>query len=182
MKCISLGLQSWQLQTGYPKSTSGNLLLRHYSMSSWLAVSAYTAIPFLYELRCLLDWTCTATTLTLFDWLTFEEIRLKLYNNEIVRIFKSRRKFGHSQPKHVKFFQGLLLFILLLIILWTPLLVFSSGSPSFQVPISSNMRKTKISWRPKWFLSLFICTIRIKWHVVENYPEGMWLKIWAQNP
>ena len=135
VKCISLGLQSWQLQTGYPKSTSGNLLLRHYSMSSWLAVSAYTAIPFLYELRCLLDWTCTATTLTLFDWLTFEEIRLKLYNNEIVRIFKSRRKFGHSQPKHVKFFQGLLLFILLLIILWTPLLVFSSGSPSFQVPI-----------------------------------------------
>ena len=123
VKCISLVLQSWQLQSGYPKSTSGNLLLRHYNTISWLGVTTYTAIPFLYELRCLLDWTCTATTLTLFDWLTFEEIRLALYRAEMVKLFKSRRKFGHSQPKHVKFLQGLLLFVLLLIVLWTPLLV-----------------------------------------------------------
>ncbi|QDZ17963.1 Piezo-type mechanosensitive ion channel protein [Chloropicon primus] len=135
VKCFSLALQSWQLQAGYPKSTSGSLLLRHYNTISWLGVVIYTAIPFLYELRCLLDWTCTATTLTLFDWLTFEEIRLMLYRAEMVKQFKSRRKFGNSQPKHVKFFQGLLLFILLLIVLWTPLLVFSSGSPSFQVPV-----------------------------------------------
>lgn len=139
VKCISLVLQSWQLQSGYPKSTSGNLLLRHYNTISWLGVTTYTAIPFLYELRCLLDWTCTATTLTLFDWLTFEEIRLALYRAEMVKLFKSRRKFGHSQPKHVKFFQGLLLFVLLLIVLWTPLLVFSSGSPSFQVPVLTGL-------------------------------------------
>ena len=135
VKCFSLAMQSWQLQTGYPKSTSGNLLLRHYNMGSWLAETTYSAIPFLYELRSLLDWSCTGTTLTLFDWLTFEEIRATLFRAEMVKQFKSRRKFGHSQPKHVKFFQGILLFILLLIILWTPLLVFSSGSPSFQVPI-----------------------------------------------
>ena len=39
----------------------------------------------------------------------------------------------------MKFFQGLLLFVLLLIVLWTPLLVFSSGSPSFQVPVLTGL-------------------------------------------
>ena len=166
VKCLSLALNSWQLQKGYPKCTSGNLLLRHYNTLSWLGVTIYTAIPFLYELRCLLDWTCTATTLTLFDWLTFEEIRLTLFRAKMVKVFKSKRKFGKSQPKHVKFFQGLLFFILLLIVLWTPLLVFSSGSPSFQVPVlkGMNMNVTlltgdssiKKSWmRPNQRMPLF---------------------------
>ena len=96
VKCISLVLQSWQLQSGYPKSTSGNLLLRHYNTISWLGVTTYTAIPFLYELRCLLDWTCTATTLTLFDWLTFEEIRSHCTGQRW--LLKSRRILAtHSQ-------------------------------------------------------------------------------------
>ena len=135
VKFGSLILSSWQVQKGFPKSTSRNVLLRHYSMPSWLMVVAYTGIPFLYELRSMLDWTCTQTTLTLFDWITMEEIRLTLFNAEMIKQFKSKRPFGKPQPIHVKFFQGLLFFTLLVIVLWTPLLVFSSGSPSFQVPL-----------------------------------------------
>ena len=146
VKFCSLAVSSWQMQKGHPKATSGNILLRHYNTLSSLSATAYTAIPFLYELRCLLDWTCTQTTLTLFEWLTFEEIRLTLFQAEMTKRFRSTRSFGKSQPVHVKFVQGLLFFSLLLVVLWTPLLIFSSGSPSFQIPVLNgvNMNATLI--------------------------------------
>jgi piezo-type mechanosensitive ion channel component 1/2 len=43
--------------------------MRHVNMLGWLGFQIFCAVPFLYELRALLDWSCTATTLTLFDWL-----------------------------------------------------------------------------------------------------------------
>jgi len=41
--------------------------------------SIYRAIPFVYELRTLLDWICTPTTLIFFNWLTVEDIKTELY-------------------------------------------------------------------------------------------------------
>jgi len=32
----------------------------------------FAAVPFVYELREILDWSATATTLRLFDWLKLE--------------------------------------------------------------------------------------------------------------
>ena len=37
------------------------------------------ALPFIYELRQLLDWACTPTTLTLSDWFKLEDINMSLY-------------------------------------------------------------------------------------------------------
>jgi hypothetical protein len=34
----------------------------------------YRAIPFLYELKAMLDWSCTSTTLYLGEWLKLEDI------------------------------------------------------------------------------------------------------------
>jgi hypothetical protein len=42
----------------------------------------YRAIPFLYELRMMLDWTCTPTTLYLGDWIKLEDIFSGLYIND----------------------------------------------------------------------------------------------------
>ena len=37
------------------------------------------AVPFLYELRALLDWTCSATPLNWYQWLKLEDIRASLF-------------------------------------------------------------------------------------------------------
>ncbi len=37
------------------------------------------AVPFLYELRALLDWTCTSTSLGWYAWLKLEDVRSGLF-------------------------------------------------------------------------------------------------------
>lgn len=70
-KAISLVLQAMQIHFGIPHKST---LYRQFLTSSVsrvyvLGFRLYRAIPFLYELRCVLDWSCTTTSLTMYDWL-----------------------------------------------------------------------------------------------------------------
>lgn len=40
----------------------------------------YTAIPFLREMRLLLDWWVSKTSLSLDDWMTLDSMKTDLYN------------------------------------------------------------------------------------------------------
>src|SRR5579875_2948623 len=55
--------------------------IRYYLIkSTMIGMPFWTqAIPFVYELRALLDWSCTATTLSLFDWFKLEDINASLF-------------------------------------------------------------------------------------------------------
>lgn len=70
-KALSLGLQAVQIQYGIPhKSTLyRQFLTSEVSRINYLGYRLYRALPFLYELRCVLDWSCTTTSLTMYDWL-----------------------------------------------------------------------------------------------------------------
>lgn len=58
-----------------------------YLLISWLlkyetffsVITSFQAIPFLLELRSVLDWVCTDTTLTLYHWLKMEDIYANIY-------------------------------------------------------------------------------------------------------
>ena len=142
LKSASFALSALQLRTGYPPPASyANGMGRHtfvfmrsVSIPSSVLFHIFAAIPFLYEMRQLLDWACTATTLTLYDWLKLEDINMSLYFSAVMRESKMRKPLGARQPRYLKFFQGTLLFSLLLVLLWVPLLVFSTGNPTYQVP------------------------------------------------
>jgi hypothetical protein len=72
LKCGSFAASALQLRTGYPPPASyangmGRhtfIFMRSVSWPASLAFHAFMAVPFLYELRQLLDWSCTPTTLT----------------------------------------------------------------------------------------------------------------------
>jgi hypothetical protein len=70
-KAISLALQAVQIRYGIPhKSTLyRQFLTSEVSRINYLGYRLYRALPFLYELRCVLDWSCTTTSLTMYDWL-----------------------------------------------------------------------------------------------------------------
>lgn len=70
-KAISLALQAIQIRHGVPhKSTLyRQFLTSEVSRINYLGYRLYRALPFLYELRCVLDWSCTTTSLTMYDWL-----------------------------------------------------------------------------------------------------------------
>ena len=78
---------------------------RHVNNFGTIAFHVFQAIPFLFELRELLDWSCTATTLTLFDWLKLEDISISLFFVTVSRQNRQRHRLGERQPRYIKFFQ-----------------------------------------------------------------------------
>ena len=49
-------------------------------------------MPFAYELRTLLDWTCAATALTWYQWLKLEDVRAALYLEQCRLHFRRNRR------------------------------------------------------------------------------------------
>lgn len=70
-KAVSLALQAIQIRHGIPYRSTlyRQFLTSEISRINYLGYRLYRALPFLYELRCVLDWSCTTTSLTMYDWL-----------------------------------------------------------------------------------------------------------------
>ena len=131
LRLAGLLVSGLQTRRGFPKALGDNYFMQTETRAMWIAFMIYKAIPFLYELRTMLDWTCTRTTLGLFDWMKLEEIRASLYNISVKNIGLAKRTTGEPQTMWIKFFSGTLLFSVLTLVIWTPLLLFSSGNPSY---------------------------------------------------
>ena len=59
----------------------------------------YYSIPLLYELKVLLDFACTASSLDIFDWLKLEDINRSLFEIDIRnKTYYKRYPFGKPQP------------------------------------------------------------------------------------
>ncbi|PRW58918.1 piezo-type mechanosensitive ion channel-like protein isoform X1 [Chlorella sorokiniana] len=141
LKCGSFALGALQLRSGYPPAAASSGMgrqtfwfMRHVNSTRAIAFQVFLALPFVYELRLLLDWTCTATTLTLMDWFKLEDIAVSLYFVAWNRKLRATKRLGERQPRWLKLVQGLLLFAGLLLLLWVPLLLFSSAAPTFVIP------------------------------------------------
>lgn len=82
MKALSLALQAIQIKYGLPHKSAlyGQFLARKVNLMSWNCFRIYRALPFLFELRCVLDWSCTTTSLNMYDWLKvpFSNFRVAL--------------------------------------------------------------------------------------------------------
>ncbi|XP_010914337.1 piezo-type mechanosensitive ion channel homolog isoform X1 [Elaeis guineensis] len=132
-KSVSLALQALQIRYGIPNKST---LYRQFLTSkvthiNYLGFRLYRALPFLYELRCVLDWSCTSTSLTMYDWLKLEDIYASLF---LVRcdtdLYRSRHQQGQKQTKMTKFCSGICLFFILICVIWAPMLIYSSGNPT----------------------------------------------------
>ncbi|KAF5762910.1 putative Piezo family protein [Helianthus annuus] len=132
-KAISLALQAIQIKSGVPHKSS---LYRQFLTSSitrvnYLGYRLYRALPFLYELRCVLDWSCTTTSLTMYDWLKLEDINASLYLVKSDALLnRAGHRQGQKQRKVIKFCNGLCLFFILICVIWAPMLMYSSGNPT----------------------------------------------------
>ncbi|KAJ6775327.1 hypothetical protein OIU79_018492 [Salix purpurea] len=80
-KAISLALQAIQIRFGVPHESTlyRQFLTSSISRINHMGFRVYRALPFLYELRCVLDWSCTTTSLTMYDWLKLEDIHASLF-------------------------------------------------------------------------------------------------------
>lgn len=132
-KAISLILQAIQIRYGVPhKSTLyRQFLTSNVSRVDYLGYRLYRALPFLYELRCVLDWSCTTTSLTMYDWLKLEDINASLYLVKCDAVLnRASHRPGEKQTKMTKFCNGICLFFILIFVIWAPMLIYSSGNPT----------------------------------------------------
>jgi len=129
LSCLYLYTSSLQLKRGFPLIVTEHPLTGATSTALVYLAKAYMALPFLWELRVILDWTFDQTSLTLWDWLKIEDIYVGL---TAVRYDMSTRlvfKRGVRQRLTSKLGLGCLAVVLLLLILLGPLLLFSTANP-----------------------------------------------------
>ncbi|XP_038705032.1 piezo-type mechanosensitive ion channel homolog isoform X2 [Tripterygium wilfordii] len=132
-KAISLALQAVQIRFGVPRESTlyMQFLTSSVSQVNYLGFRLYRALPFLHELRCVLDWSCTTTSLTMYDWLKLEDIHASLFLVKCdVDLNRARHQQGHKQTKMTKFCNGICLFFVLMCVIWAPMLMYSSGNPT----------------------------------------------------
>ncbi|XP_037913810.1 piezo-type mechanosensitive ion channel component isoform X6 [Hermetia illucens] len=130
VKCVYFILSSYQLRCGYPTRLSGNFFTKGYSIMNMLAFRIYMLIPLLYELRTLLDWVCTDTTMTLFDWLKMEDIFTEIYLMKCARQMESDLPVerGIKKPILTKAMMGGTLIFVVSFLIWGPFVIFALNS------------------------------------------------------
>ncbi|XP_076679384.1 piezo type mechanosensitive ion channel component isoform X2 [Andrena cerasifolii] len=129
MKCFYLLLAAYQLRQGYPTRILGNFLCKNYSIVNYVLFKGFMLVPFLFELRAVMDWIWTDTSMTIMDWFKMEDIFASIYQIKCMRGVEA----DFPQPRGVKKQQmskylvggGALFFIIGLI--WFPLLLFALG-------------------------------------------------------
>lgn len=98
-KCIYFGYSSIQVRLGYPKRIAGNFLMKRFNyinqifyrvwvhrnatfetnLTNMVCHFSYLLIPFLLELRTIMDWMFTDTALGLSSWLQLEDVYSNVY-------------------------------------------------------------------------------------------------------
>lgn len=108
-----------------------NLFTNNTDTFSYSMYMVYRNLPFLYETKSIIDWTFTPTSLSLKQWLKFEDIYGNLYINKVIMVErKDEHEFGEQRTYTQKLIYGFSLMILLLFILLFPILVFSDWNPT----------------------------------------------------
>lgn len=82
-------MSALQIVAGYPNQILGYFFSRKYTTVSGLAFQVYRLIPILSELREVMDWMFTDTTLSLLHWFRVQEIYAQIY---LVKVRREREK------------------------------------------------------------------------------------------
>ncbi|ESO07927.1 hypothetical protein HELRODRAFT_190815 [Helobdella robusta] len=133
VKCVYFVLSAYQIRSGYPTCVLGNFLTKKYNYFNLFSFQAFLAIPYLLELRALMDWMFTDTTLSLSSWLQMEDIYANVFcvkcNRSAEKRYKTPR--GNKRAALVKYGLGGIILVALVIIIWFPLLLFSMSNAIF---------------------------------------------------
>lgn len=109
-------------------------LMRNTSMSSLRLFKLYLAMPFLFELRTLMDWTFTETALDIFQWFKFEDINAQLYITQCNQLsYSTHPRTADKKSSKIgvlkKAIMGCFMIFLICFVILVPLIIFSSLNP-----------------------------------------------------
>ena len=121
---------SLQIRYGLPSFRSGTFpLMRSTSRYSKMLFQIYRGIPFLFEIRTLVDWVFTPTALDISQWIKFENLYAQLYINKCNSMNYQQRVRGSPIGSVQRLGMGCCLLVVILGIILAPLILFSSLNP-----------------------------------------------------
>ncbi|XP_061378208.1 piezo-type mechanosensitive ion channel component isoform X4 [Danaus plexippus] len=130
MKCIYLLLSAYQIRCGYPRRIIGNFLCKSYHFLNMICFRGFMAVPFLFELRTLMDWIWTDTSMTLMDWLKMEDIFASVFLLKCSRYVEDEfpQPRGAKKSATSKYLLGGGVLTFVIAIIWFPLVFFAFGN------------------------------------------------------
>lgn len=124
-------LSGLQVKYGYKKFKKINSFMVKRNTFSSIFVLIFISIPFLYEIKCIMDWTFLKTSLQLFDWFKLFSIYVSSFKAKMQQIGTLNIKLGEAVDWTGKMV-GWIGFILLLLIIFGPMILFSGLNPTAQ--------------------------------------------------
>ncbi|XP_029402895.1 piezo-type mechanosensitive ion channel component 2 isoform X1 [Mus pahari] len=182
VKCVYFGLSAYQIRCGYPTRVLGNFLTKSYNYVNLFLFQGFRLVPFLTELRAVMDWVWTDTTLSLSSWICVEDIYAHIFILKCWRESEKRypQPRGQKKKKAVKYGMGGMIIVLLICIVWFPLLFMSlikSVAGVINQPLDVSVTITLGGYQPIFTMSAQQSQLK----VMNNSKYNEFLKSFGPN-
>ena len=128
---IYFALSAIQIHNGFSPNDSSDSQKKEISIFENSLRHVYKAVPFIFEIKSVIDWSTTETSLDLFQWIKLEDAKLNLF---VVKYqMECRRKYQQPIQFRLKLSMGWCFLLLLVGIAIFPLFLFSSLNPNYHV-------------------------------------------------
>lgn len=118
-----------QIKHGFPMSPYKQAFSNDTSPVTVLAWRAYKAIPFIWEMKVIIDWTVTSTCLDLFQWFKLDDAYNTLYFNQVQADKRKARPEFKQREGWEKILQGFCFALGLIFVILAPIFLFSGINP-----------------------------------------------------
>jgi hypothetical protein len=118
-----------QIKHGYPQAPYKQTFLRDTSPVMVNLFRIYRALPFIWEMKVIIDWTVTNTCLDLFQWFRLDDAFNYVYYNKYQSDSRAERGQYEQRSWVEKFTVGFCFAFGLILLILAPVLLFSGINP-----------------------------------------------------
>jgi hypothetical protein len=126
--CRYFTLSALQIRYGLPDTRKASSLTNSYDSLSCIGYRIFYILPFLLELKVILDWCFTKTSLDVFQWLELAQVHSEFYFYKCSNTSYFKRPWGEQIKKFEKYLCGCFCIGLIMFFLAGPFLFFSNLS------------------------------------------------------
>lgn len=122
-------VSSFQIAYGFPIKKKPSSVLQYYNDLGNLSAQIYMQLPFIVEIRCLLDWVFSKTALDIFQFWQLWNYHCELFLSWTGNKYYTEKTLGSPAECLDKCIFGVLIASVILFLLIGPFILFSTSSP-----------------------------------------------------